>query len=156
MSLQSVGHFLLVQTPRGTTQGRYQNADISKPVVLEGANYNYLSFFYEGATRSRSGDNLQSEIGLANNPVSMAVAREAVEKGWLITVTTCAMQPRTLEVGRILTREVWLAASFTYNVEALAVILSSAIDAVGAQVPNRMLTSRLVGALPSTSQVQIR
>ena len=42
-------------------------------------------------------------------------------------------------------------ASMTYDDTQLEILLSSAIDAVGANCPNRVLTSDLVGSLLSGS-----
>jgi len=57
-------------------------------------------------------------------------------------------------VERVLTQEVWLASSLSYDNETLEVILSSAIDAVGANAPTRVLSRDLVGHLPVTGNIQ--
>jgi hypothetical protein len=55
---------------------------------------------------------------------------------------------------RTLTEETWLAATMTYDNETLEVILSSGIDAVGANAPTRVLTKQMVGRLPVTGNIQ--
>ena len=55
-----------------------------------------------------------------------------------------------------LTEENWLASSMSYDPEAIEIILSSAIDAVGANAPNRVLTRDIVGSLPVTGSLQNR
>ena len=42
----------------------------------------------------------------------------------------------------------------TYDYETLEVILSSGIDAVGANAPTQVLTKALVGLLPTTASIQ--
>jgi hypothetical protein len=79
-----------------------------------------------------------------------------VRNKWTVEVVGCSMNPVDFSVGRKLTREVWLAASLSYDPEKVDVLLSSGIDAVGATAPARTLTSRLVGALPSTGQISNR
>jgi phage-related protein len=54
----------------------------------------------------------------------------------------------------VLTREHWVAAAMSYDPSQVEVILSSAIDAVGATAPTRTLTSKLVGSLPLTGAIQ--
>ena len=66
------------------------------------------------------------------------------------------MHPETFEVGRTLTTEHWLAASMSYDMEAVEVTLSSSIDAVGASAPTRSLTKTLVGSIPTTGSVTNR
>jgi hypothetical protein len=63
------------------------------------------------------------------------------------------MHPETWEVGRVLSREYWVAASQSYDPVQVEVLLSSGIDAVGASAPTRALTSRIVGSLPSSGAI---
>ena len=44
----------------------------------------------------------------------------------------------------------------SYDPETIEVILSSAIDAVGANAPDRVLTKEIVGHLPVTGSLQNR
>ena len=48
----------------------------------------------------------------------------------------------------------WLVASMTYDLTQVEVILSSAIDAVGANAPTRVFTREQVGHLPTTANIQ--
>ena len=47
-------------------------------ISFNGKNYHYLPFVYQGTTINRSGDNIESNLILANHPLSMAKAQEAV------------------------------------------------------------------------------
>ena len=58
--------------------------------------------------------------------------------------------------GVFLTEESWLVSSMSYDPEAIEVILSSAIDAVGANAPDKILTKEIVGNLPVTGSLQNR
>ena len=60
------------------------------------------------------------------------------------------------ERNKELTEEQWLASSMSYDPEAIEIILSSAIDAVGANAPDKVLTRDIVGALPITGSIQNR
>ena len=156
MTIQALSNFITVKDTAGVVQHRYQNAKIGEVVQLDGFDHHYLSFLYQGATKNRTGDNLESELYLAPNAVAMNIAREAVVNRWVVEVTTCTMNPKDFTVGKKLTYEVWLAASMNYDPEKLVVLLSSGIDAIGAAAPTRKLTLSLVGALPSTAQIQNR
>ena len=165
----------------GNVRGRYQNAkrdnigslttsDSSKdPIYIRrsgnsisfksvsdtsNSDYYYLPFIYQGATKNRSGDNLEAALVLANNAVAMSRAREAVTNKWSIEVSVCLVDPSTLAHQRTLTTDNWLASGMSYDPQNVEVILSSAIDAVGAVSPNRVLTTDLVGHLPTSASIR--
>lgn len=156
MTIQALSNFVTVKNAAGVVQHRYQNAKVGEVIQLDGFDFHYLSFLYQGATKNRTGDNLESELYLAPNAVAMNIAREAVVNRWVVEVNTCTMNPQTFAVGKKLTIEVWLAASMNYDPEKLVILLSSGIDAVGAIAPTKSLTSKMVGALPSTASIYNR
>ena len=129
--------------------------------TTEIANYYYLPFIYQGAAKNRSGDNLEAALVFANNPLAMNRAREAVVNKWTIEVFVCRVDPENMTPittygSSYLTHDVWLAASMGYDPTTIEVLLSSGIDAVGSNAPNRVLTTSLVGHLPTTGQIQNR
>ena len=119
------------------------------------SSHNYLSFIYQGAARNRSGDNMTSSLILANSEISMNYAIEAVQEKYHIKVETWLMTDTFAQQTK-LTEEQWLASSLSYDPESIEVILSSAIDAVGASSPDRVLTQEIVGHLPVTCSLQNR
>ena len=130
-------------------------------ILFNGKNYHYLPFIYQGTTINKSGDNIESNLILANHPLSMAKAQEAVLNRYFVEVNVCIMKNddiNTLENGSksILTTDTWLAASLSYDPQVVEVLLSSAVDAVGVNVPNIVLTTEAVGKLPVTSDIQNR
>jgi hypothetical protein len=121
--------------------------------------YKYLSFIYQGAAMNRSGDNLEASIVLANNPLSMSYVKEFVEKKYYIQVETFLMtadfnKDTAAKNGGRLTGEYWLAAGMRYDPESIELLLSSAIDAVGANAPQQTLTKKRCAHLPLTGQLQ--
>ena len=138
-----------------------QSNSAKNTILFNGKNYHYLPFVYQGTTINRSGDNIESNLILANHPLSMAKAQEAVLNRYFVEVNVCIMKNddiNTLENGSksILTTDTWLAASLSYDPEVVEVLLSSAVDAVGVNVPNIVLTTEAVGKLPVTSDIQNR
>lgn len=156
MTIQAITNFITVTNRAGRVQHRYQNGKVGERISLGGQSFSYLSFIYRGATRNRTGDNIQAELILAPNAVAMSFVRQAVAGRWFVRVQTCTMNPSTFAVGRTLTSDIWVATTFNYDADKLTTTLSSGIDAVGASAPTLSLTSRLVGALPSTGQIQNR
>lgn len=156
MTVVALTNFLEVTDSRGRVQYRYQNSKPGKTIRYRNQNYPYLPFIYQGAAKNRSGDNLEAALVLSSNSVSMSYAAQAAQNRWNVRVDSCSMNPTTFAVGRTLTTEHWIAASMTYDVEMVEVLLSSSIDAVGATAPTRSLTRDMVGALPTTGSVQNR
>ena len=59
MSLVALTNFITITKPNGSvsfTPTKFQNGKYNE--IVDG--HSYLSFLYQGATRSRSGDNLES------------------------------------------------------------------------------------------------
>ena len=133
----------------------FQNAKPQQTLSYENKNYQYLGFIYQGAAKNRTGDNLIAQLLLSSNELSMNHATEAVKNRYYVQMDTCVMNGdfTAPAAGKPLSSEYWLAASLSYDTDVCEVMLSSSIDAVGAVIPNFALTSRNVGALPSTASI---
>ena len=156
MTVIALTNFLDVTDSQGRVQLRFQNSKPGETITYKGNKYPYLPFAYQGMSKNRSGDNIEAAIILSANEISMGYAARAVQKKWNIKVSSCSMHPVNFTVGRTLATEYWLAASMSYDVEAVEILLSSSVDAVGATAPTRTLTRSMVGALPTSGQVQNR
>ena len=133
---------------------RYQNASPGQRLTYDGkSDWQYLSFVYQGAVKSRTGDNLEAALVLSVNQISQDIARKAVMERRHVRVYSAIIESDYSPSSRTLTTEEWLAATMTYDAETLEVILSSGIDAVGANAPTRVLTKSLVGRLPTTASI---
>ena len=156
MGVIALTNFIEVTNARGVVQFRFQNSKPGEVIRYRNRNYPYMAFIYQGAAKNRTGDNLESALVMSSNAISMGYAVKATQARWNVRVDTCSMNPSTFAVAKTLTTEQWIAASMTYDVEVIEVLLSSSIDAVGANAPTRVLTRELVGALPVTGSVQNR
>lgn len=155
---------------------RFQNSEPTRagiqwsgpdPQYTANKKFDFLSFIYQGATRSKDGNNLESNLILANesndregsvgaNKLSMSYAAEAVDKGWSIRVSLCKMTDLTFSsVESILATDIWKIVSMGYDNSTIEIMLSSSIDAVGGNF-GRFLTSSLVGHLPVTGRISTR
>ena len=126
-------------------------------ISFNGENYHYLPFVYQGTTINRSGDNIESNLIMANHPLSMAKAQEAVLNKYFVEVNVCIVANNNIDnITNVLTTDTWLASSLAYDPEVVEVLLSSAIDSVGGNVPSLVLTTEVVGKLPVSSDIQNR
>ena len=153
MSLVALSNFITVTNPIGSVANIPDKFQNGRHVAISG--FQYLSFIYQGATRNRSGDNMTSSLILANNELSMNYAQQIVINKYHIKVETWLMT-EAFERNKELTEETWLAATMSYDPETIELVLSSAIDAVGANAPDKVLTRNLVGSLPVTGSLQNR
>ena len=154
MSLIALTNFITITNPNGSVSGipdKFQNGRISPDI----SGFKYLSFIYQGAARNRSGDNMMSSLILANSELSMNYAQQIVLNKYHVKVETWLMT-EAFERSKVLTEEQWLASSLSYDPESIEIILSSAIDAVGANAPDKTLTRSMVGSLPVTGSLQNR
>lgn len=154
MSIQALTTFLTVFKPNGQVQHRFQNSKIGELIQLDGFDFQYLSFIYQGAAKTRTGDNLVSSLVMSVNPISMGYAYEAVSNKWNVKMDSCVMNPSTFAVSKKLTTEYWIASSMGYDTTTVEVQLSSSLDAVGLLLPNRVFNKTLVGDLPTTGSIQ--
>jgi hypothetical protein len=128
--------------------------------------YKYLSFLYSGATQTKSGDNLEASLMLANtstqrdgvtstNKLSMSYAHEAVSKGWNVHIHICKMNTSFTAVEDTLSTDSWSVTSMGYTGSTIEIMLSTGVDAVGGNI-GRFLTSALVGHLPVTGNIRAK
>ena len=154
MTVVALTAFVTVKQKDGTVEHEFQNGKHGKI-----GDYDYLSFIYQGAAMNRTGDNLEASIVLANNPLSMSYVKDFVEQKYYIQVETFLMttdfnKDTAAKNGGRLTGEYWLAAGMRYDPESIELLLSSAIDAVGANAPQQTLTKKRCAHLPLTGQLQ--
>lgn len=144
------------------TQQRFQNGNNYEPISHDGHLWGFLSFIYNGATRTRTGDNIESSLLVSTNQVSMDHAYDMVVIDFnqnqhhikrQVKVETCLLNDDFTKVQKVLSTEYWIGASMGYNEEAVEVQLSSAIDAVFTGLPNMYLDEKNVGRLPTTARV---
>tara|TARA_B100000902_G_C27235379_1_gene877094 strand:- start:7 stop:465 length:459 start_codon:yes stop_codon:yes gene_type:complete len=152
MTFTRITTFIDVVVDSNGESQKYQNGNVGQSVN----GHQYLSFIYQGAAMNRSGDNLESALILSANQISMNAVQAAVESRRKVTVQTYLMNESFTSRLNKLTEEIWIAASMSFDTETIEVLLSSAIDAVGATTPNRVLTRAMVGALPVSGTILSR
>ena len=93
---------------------------------------------------------------MSSNPVSIGLITQGVQERWNVDVWTVVLDSARDEVRKVLTHEVWIMASMSYDTSTIEVTLSSAVDAVGTIVPWFILEQKNVGYLPLTGQISAR
>ena len=143
------------------TQNRFQNAN-KKSIRYNDDRWDFLSFIYQGATRTRTGDNIEASLLVSTNQISMDHAYDIVVIDFnknqhhikrQVRVDTCLFNDDFTRVIKTLTTEYWIGATMGYDETAVEIQLASAVDSVFAGLPNQYLDETNVGRLPTTSRV---
>ena len=165
MTIVALTAFVIVTDKNGNTpssfsapDGTILNLNKFQNGKHEGVNdYQYLSFIYQGAAMNRSGDNLEASIILGNTPLSMGFVHQFVEEGYYVDVETHLMDENFNKKQVLpLTKEYWLATGMSYDPSSIELLLSSPIDAVGSNVPQKTLSTEQCNQLPLTGTIQNR
>ena len=126
MAIVSIGTLLQVRYDNGNgwvdehlfqncnaVEGDGNNQTTGK-VTYDGRTYEFLNFVYQGATRTRNGDNLQSALVLGSNKISSGYAQKILEGHavrsngettivpYQVVVRTCLMKPNFSEVNKVI------------------------------------------------------
>ena len=152
MSIFVIGNFVtFTDTAGGIT--RYQNFFSEGQVTFAGNTYQLLPFNYQGAQKTKSGDNISSQLTLPANSLTLNWVQQAVNNNWTVNVKTYQLTD-AYDPSLLLGDETWMATGLQYDTQAVQMELSSAIDAIGAQAPNLRISREAVGALPSTGAIR--
>ena len=152
MTVTALTTFVEIRDSDDKVKHRYQNSQVGTNITLNENEYEYLSFIYQGAAKSRTGDNLEAGLVMSSNWLSLGIAKTAVDERWRVRVDTCIMTSE-FAVEKTLTTEHWLCTTMGYDTTTVDIVLASGIDAVGLNAPTRVLQSSQVGSLPITGSI---
>jgi hypothetical protein len=148
----AVGNYLQLSPPTGTIL-RAQNYHINESVRFNNQWWTYLPFGFSGITANRRGENSESVLVFANNEISRAWGMDAIENAWLAECWLVILDPDTRAVLSTLTSYAGQVAGGSWEDTTLNLRLDNILDAVGTDVPARILTSNLVGKLPVSANL---
>ena len=153
MAVVVIGNFLTFFTHDGGAR-YWQNFFNDNAVSFDGIRWNLLPFIYQGAQRTRNGDNISSQLTLPTNQLTLAWARDAVNNSWVAEVRTYQLTDTYQPILPPRGQESWLCTGLNYNTQQTQIELSSPLDAIESRVPNLRFTAKQVGALPSTGNIR--
>lgn len=134
----------------GATFNRWQNYYVGAAATWSGANWDWLPFEVQGLSEGQSGDEGGLSVTLPATAAVMADVQLAVRDGWLAEVSVyefdillgnTSPQPGQVLVASALGEVVGAGGSF----ESIRLEIGSALSPLGAQVPPRTFTTRLIG-----------
>jgi hypothetical protein len=133
----------------------YQNFSINQPRIYGGVTYQFAPFAYTLGAGSKGGDRSDSSLVAGLDPISVNLFAEAVEDRYLLEVKTVSLDPETFVDDALIRTELWRVAQYEMDTERVILKLSSPLDATKGDIPKRRLSTKLVGALPSTGSLVI-
>ena len=145
----AIGTFISLDTYR------FQNFFQAQTVTWDGDSYTFAGFGYSGSSVDLQGGNIDAQLIFVVNQLSLNMAKTAADNRQIITVKTVWLNPETLVPETNFMEDVFMVTGFEHDSTRLALRLSSPLDAISGDVPRRRLTENLVGALPSTGQIQL-
>jgi len=133
---------LIIGNTLSLNGGNYQNYDLNAG--------NFLPFGFSGVVVNRSGDNTQASLVFPNNDLARSWASEAATNQWVVTVGLINVSAGTT----IYTYTGQVGAS-SWDETSVNLQISSVLDAVGADIPFRVIGEQLVGAVPTSSAFRL-
>lgn len=141
--------YLRIYDSAGTYQ-RWQSYYANTTVTFGGNQWTYQSFEADGITAGQTGDESGMAITLPATTLVMDAVTEALSKARMVTLETYQFDP-TINNTTPQANQV-LLASFTGEVvgvrgsfTSITMELGSSLSPIGAQIPPRTLTTRLIG-----------
>jgi hypothetical protein len=133
----------------------FQNFFHGQNITWESVQYQFAGFGYSGSSVDLQGGNLESQLVFVLNELSLNMAKKAADERQIVVIKTVWLDPESLIPKSNYMEDTFMVTGFEHDSTRLALRLSSPLDAISADVPRRRLTETLVGALPSTGQVQL-
>ena len=144
------------------TEFRYQNFFIGNTMRFTGGDglvntYGFVPFGFSGVTVNRTGDGLEASVVFPNNSLTRGWAVTAIKEHYVMEVDLLIIDSDNRngshDVVHTYTGQV---TSGQWDNVSLNIQLSSALDAVGTDIPRRSLSRRLIGNLPITNNVRLQ
>ena len=145
----------------------FQNFFIGEEVINEGNNYAFVPFGFSGVTINKTGDGTEASILLPNSTsdsdqssnvgaLARNISTTALEERWLAYVRLLILDPDDKTSFTTLSRYYGQVTAGGWDNATITLNLSTVLDAVGGDVPQRKLSRELVGNLPTTSGVRLQ
>ena len=146
-----INYVELKTSSMGATAYKYQNFEINKTRN----SHAFLPFAITTGAGTRGGDRSTARLAVGANQIAVNIAAEAAKNNYFLQVTTYSVAIDTLADDQKISEELWRVAGYEMDTERVFINLSSPLDAVRTDAPRRVLSTALVGALPTSGSLVI-
>lgn len=153
MACIAVVNFIRFRKKNGDFLGfDFQNFFVGKDKTYSGTTYTFAPFAFNSNSSTRGGERSDCALVLPHNELSLGIAEEMSRDNRLLEVVNVQLNS-DFSYANAINTELWRVAGYEADVEKVVIRLQTPLDAVAAQVPTRVITEELVGALPFESNV---
>ena len=149
MAFAFCNYVTLLQSNSTPTSYKFQNFSINE----KRGDFDYLPFAITTGAGTRGGDRSSARLVVAANQISVNIAAEAANGNYFLRVETFSLNIETLADSSQISTEVWRVAGYEMDTERVFLNLTSPLDAVRTDAPRRVLSTQLVGALPTSGSL---
>ena len=149
MAFAFCNYVTLLQSNSTPTSYKFQNFSINE----KRGDFDYLPFAITTGAGTRGGDRSSARLVVAANQISVNIAAEAAKNNYFLKVETFSLNIETLADSSQISTEVWRVAGYEMDTERVFLNLASPLDAVRTDAPRRVLSTQLVGALPTSGSL---
>ena len=151
MAFAFCNYVTLLQSNSTPTSYKFQNFSINE----KRRGFDYLPFAITTGAGTRGGDRSSARLVVAANQISVNIAAEAAKNNYFLKVETFSLNIETLADSSQISTEVWRVAGYEMDTERVFLNLTSPLDAVRTDAPRRVLSTQLVGALPTSGSLVV-
>ena len=151
MAFAFCNYVTLLQSNSTPTSYKFQNFSINEPR----RGFDYLPFAITTGAGTRGGDRSSARLVVAANQISVNIAAEAANGNYFLQVETFSLNIETFADSSRISTEVWRVAGYEMDTERVFINLTSPLDAVRTDAPRRVLSTQLVGALPTSGSLVV-
>ena len=152
----AIGIYLkLLRADSSASNYQFQNFFQGENRTYNGDVYMFGAFGFSGGTLDLDGGNIEASLIFALNEISASVFSQAAREMWLAQIRTVWLEPDGFVESATHSEELYAITGVSHDSSRLNVRLGSPIDAIDQNVPRRVLTTSLVGELPSTGQINL-
>lgn len=134
----------------------YQNFFINEQRGYNSLTYSYAPFLVGIRAGTKGGDRAENVLASPANAITVNLFAEAALGSYLIEIKSVELNPLTFEDVALISDDLWRVSRLESDEENVTLRLMSPLDAVRGQVPRRILSSYLVGSLPTSSNITSR
>ena len=160
MAELAIGNF--VEFSKGSdVKFRFQNFFIGQNITYSNESYSFVPFGFSGVTVNATGDGIDCSLFFPNSSENIGVltrsfARDAVKERWMAYVCVLIVDPDDTTSFTKLCHYYGQIAAGGWEESRVSLTLNSVLDAVGVDVPQRRLNRKLLGNLPTPSNVHLQ
>ena len=100
--MERIGQLVEVKNPEtGRVFTRFQNYEAERTIRYDQQTWRFLPFLYQGASRNKSGDNMESSLGFAVSQLTSSQLVEYIEdrRTAIVRITCCLAGRKTVRAN---------------------------------------------------------